>query len=261
MAACEKIKKSGKAPIYEAVSDGWHQVLWFPEIGPRIEQLNPGLAQKLNRNEIKFTDVPDAVKALEQLQAIAKAGYFEENYMTNAVADGLEALATEKCAMMIETQNFFGSMKKNYTDVDVGNFGMFDIPILDNKVLNINPSANSRLIYSKSKNIEAAKKYIDYITAPENLQNLIDNDVNTLALPYEGLKSKYTPEIQAYFDSHKDRGIVYQTDITYVNPQWSDMGKDIAAMFIGSIKPIDILKNIDKRREEQAKAAKDPNWK
>ena len=28
-----KIKANGVTPIYEPISDGWHHVLWFPEIG------------------------------------------------------------------------------------------------------------------------------------------------------------------------------------------------------------------------------------
>ena len=34
---CQKIKDSGVIPIYEPVSDGWHHVLWFPELGGRYE--------------------------------------------------------------------------------------------------------------------------------------------------------------------------------------------------------------------------------
>ena len=38
------------------------------------------------------------------------------------------------------------------------------------------------------------------------------------------------------------------------------MGKDIVAMFTGTETPQVFLANIDKRRAEEAKAAKDPNW-
>jgi len=54
--------------------------------------------------------------------------------------------------------------------------------------------------------------------------------------------------------------VVYQTAVKYVNPQWMDMGKDIVALFTGAETPQQFLANIDKRRAEGAKAAKDPNW-
>ena len=60
---------------------------------------------------------------------------------------------------------------------------------------------SSRLIYSKSPNIDAAKKYIDFITSQENLQYLIDNESGVLNLPYEGLTSEYPEDAQEYFDS------------------------------------------------------------
>jgi raffinose/stachyose/melibiose transport system substrate-binding protein len=56
------------------------------------------------------------------------------------------------------------------------------------------------------------------------------------------------------------RGTVYQTAVNYVNPQWMDIGKDIVAIFTGALTPEGLLKNIDQRRTDMAKTAKDPNW-
>jgi raffinose/stachyose/melibiose transport system substrate-binding protein len=39
-----------------------------------------------------------------------------------------------------------------------------------------------------------------------------------------------------------------------------DMGKDIVSMFTGVMTPDDVLKSIDQRRADMAKAAKDPAW-
>ena len=53
-AAAEKLMAAGVQPIYEPVSDGWHHVLWFPELGPNYEAAQPGLADKLNANQATF---------------------------------------------------------------------------------------------------------------------------------------------------------------------------------------------------------------
>ena len=93
------------------------------------------------------------------------------------------------------------------------------------------------------------------------MQYFVDNTPRMLTLPFPGVKNKFTPELQAFFDAHKDkRGTVYQTAVNYVNPQWMDIGKDLVSMFNGSLKPEDLLKNIDQRRTDMAKTAKDPNW-
>jgi raffinose/stachyose/melibiose transport system substrate-binding protein len=82
-----------------------------------------------------------------------------------------------------------------------------------------------------------------------------------MTLPFPGLKGKFTPELQAFFDAHKDkRGTVYQTAVSYVNPQWMDIGKDLVSMFTGAMTPEDVLKSIDQRRTDMATTAKDPAW-
>jgi raffinose/stachyose/melibiose transport system substrate-binding protein len=95
---------------------------------------------------------------------------------------------------------------------------------------------------------------------PENLQYLLDNTPDFATLDFTGLKSKWTPEQQAFLDTYPAKTIVYQDAVTYVNPQWMDMGKDMVSMFQGSMTPQDVLKNIDQRRADMAKAAKDSNW-
>jgi raffinose/stachyose/melibiose transport system substrate-binding protein len=67
-------------------------------------------------------------------------------------------------------------------------------------------------------------------------------------------------EMRNFINSYPKHGTYYQIQIKYLNPQWMDIGKDITAMYTGAATPKDILKSIDKRRAEQAKAAKDTAW-
>ena len=67
-ALCQKLLDNGVQPLYEPVSDGWHQVLWFPELGPRYEQVKPGLADALNTNKAKFADSDVMKTDLTQLK-------------------------------------------------------------------------------------------------------------------------------------------------------------------------------------------------
>ena len=54
--------------------------------------------------------------------------------------------------------------------------------------------------------------------------------------------------------------LVLQDAVNYVNPQWGDIGKDMVAMFTGQESPHQALVNTDKRRTQEAQAAKDPGW-
>ncbi len=70
---CQKLKDNGVQPLFEPISDGWHHVLWFPELGPRYEEVTPGLADQLNANKATFADNPTMLTALTQLQGIVRS--------------------------------------------------------------------------------------------------------------------------------------------------------------------------------------------
>lgn len=257
---CKKIKDAGITPIYEPVSDGWHHVLWFLELGGRYEEANPGLANKLNNNKTTFAANKTMLTSLTQLQELVHLGYFGKYYLSNTYADTEKNMANEEYAMTVYNQGLPGQIQKAFPNVKADDFGFFVMPLADNQILNVNPAGPSIFIYSGSKNIDAAKQYLAFLARPENLQYLIDNTPKYNALPFTGVKTKYSEDIKKFYNTYKKHGTVYQTQIKYVNPQWMDIGRDLSAMFTGAAKPIDILKSIDKRRSEAAQAAKDPAW-
>jgi raffinose/stachyose/melibiose transport system substrate-binding protein len=136
------------------------------------------------------------------------------------------------------------------------------MPLADNQNLNINPAGPTKFIYSGSEHIAEAKQYFDFLTRPENLQYLIDNNPAMRTLPFDGLEFDLLPSQQEFLESFPEdkRGTVYQTAVNYVNPQWMDIGRDLTAMFIGDIEPLDVLVRIDERRAQMAQTAQDPGW-
>jgi raffinose/stachyose/melibiose transport system substrate-binding protein len=258
----EAIKASGVTPIYEPVSDGWHHVLWFPELGVRYEELAPGLADKLNTNQETFANSSVLEQSLTQFNELATKGYFGENAFSNTYADTEKNMASGKYAMTVYGIGLPAQIEAAVPGSSASDYGFFPIPLLDNQGLNISPGAPSKFISSNSKYVEEAKQYFNYLTQPDNLQYLLDNEAKFTTLNFPGVKAKFTAEQNAFFETYgKKSGTVYQTAVNYLNPQWTDMGKDMAAMMSKQLTPKDILKNIDKRRLQQAKTAQDPNWK
>jgi raffinose/stachyose/melibiose transport system substrate-binding protein len=257
---CQTIKDSGVTPIYEPISDGWHHVLWFPELGPRYEQVTPGLADELNANKVKFADNPTMLTVLRQLKEMYDLGFFGEFAMSDAYADGPEFMANGEYAMTVRQTAFVNIVESEF-GVPTSTFGFFVMPLADNQLLNVNPAGPSKFIYSGSKHIEEAKEYLSFLARPENLQYMVDNTPEFAALSFAGVTPKYNDEEKAFFDAYADkRGTVYQTAVNYLNPQWMDIGQDLSAMFIGDIEPIEVLQHIDQRRADMAQAANDPGW-
>ncbi len=73
-ALCQTLLDKGIQPLFEPVSDGWHHVLWFPELGPRYEEVTPGLVDQLNANKAKFADNPTMLTALTQAKGCTTSG-------------------------------------------------------------------------------------------------------------------------------------------------------------------------------------------
>lgn len=261
-AACQTLLDKGITPIYEPVGDGWHHVMWFCEIGGKFEELVPGIVDKLNNNELNFADVPELKEALDQLNGLAQKGYFGDNYLSDEYADTPAIMGSGEYAMSICKPGSIAAIVEasggSYTEED---FGMFLIPTLDNDVLNEHPCGPSRFIYSGSKNVDAAKQYLEFITTKDSVQHMIDNEPKVENLPYEleqaPAYSEYTREFLSSFDKE---GVVFQDSIKYLNPQWGELGQDMVSMFIGDMTSDDVLKQIDTRRATQAKAASDAAW-
>jgi raffinose/stachyose/melibiose transport system substrate-binding protein len=258
---CTTLLGAGIQPLYEPVSDGWHHVLWFPELGPRFEQMEPGLAANLNANKAKFADSPAMLEDLTQLKELYDLGCFGQDALSDTFAGRTAAMATGKIAMFMAQSAFPQDLNHDFPEISADSYGAFVMPLADNQMLNINPAGPTHFIYSGSKHIDEAKKYLEFLTRPENLQFYLDSEPQFFTLPFPGIKNKFTPELQAFMDAHATaRGTVYQTEVNYVNPQWMDIGKDITAMFTGEMQPTDVLANVDKRRQELATAARDPAW-
>ena len=260
-AACQTLQDAGITPIYEPFADGWHHVLWFLEMGPVYEAANPGLADALNANKATFAGNPTMTTALTELQEMYDKGYFGKDALSNEFANTEAAMANGNYAMTVNRFGLPGQIHEAYSEAAEDNFGFFVIPLADNQIWNVNPAAPSKFIYSGSKNIEAAKAYFEFLTRPENLQYMLDNEAQFAMLNFDGVKAELTADQQAFIDTYKEQGTVYQTAVNYVNPQWMDVGQVLTAMFTGAATPEQVLEDTDQRRADMAEAAGDPAWK
>ena len=187
-------------------------------------------------------------------------GFFGKNYLSDTVADTDKNMGEGKYAMTLAQFTEAAAIENAVPGAKASDFGFFTPPLADNQIAPVNPAGPSRFISSGSKQIAEAKQYFSYLAKPANLQYLVDKDSTISVITFKGIKNKLSADANVFMTRYRAQGTVYQTQVKYLNPQWMDMGKDITAMFTGAIKPLDILKNIDKRRTEQAKAANDPTF-
>ncbi len=264
-AVCEKIKAAGITPIYEAVPDGWHHVLWVMQIGGRFSELQPGVVDQLNANKIKMVDVKGFVTAVQQLQEMVKNGYFGTDYMSNAVSDWEKPMATRKVAMMVNQAGQISALKTDYPALK-DDFGAFLIPLVDNQTSQSDPAGPARFGSSKSKFQNEIRQYFRFLARKANIQYKLDNTPGWTAIDVAdsvGIQQHWLPAEKELMDSIPPNkvGLIWQNSVSYVNDQWMDVGKDLSAMFIGQMTPLQVVQAIDERRAKIAKAAGDPAWK
>jgi raffinose/stachyose/melibiose transport system substrate-binding protein len=259
-AACTTVKDAGIIPIYEPIADGWHHVLWFPMVGPAFEEAEPGLADKLNANEATFAGNENMTTAMSQIDELYQMGCFGDNALSQAYSDTSSALASGEYAMTVAPLGMPATLTADYPDVSADTFGFFPIPTFGNQLQPVHPAGPAKFIYSGSPHVAEAKQFLAFLMEPENLQYLLDNEPQFVSLPFTGVTAKWGADQTAFLETYPAKTIVYQDAVNYLNPQWIDLGKDMVAMFTGSMTPEDVMASIDQRRAELAVTAGDPAW-
>ena len=259
-AVCDAVLASKVTPIFEPVSDGWHHVLWFAEMGAAYDKAEPGLVDGLNGNTKTFAASAIMKTAIDQIKEMADKGYWGENYMADVYADQAAKMASGEYAMTVANQGLPQQVADLNAGLTADDIGFFVIPLADNQMLNVNPVGPTRFIYSGSANVEAAKQYLAFLAQPENLQYMIDNVAKFQSLPFSGLTPKYAGTVKDFYDMYSEKGTVLQTAVKYVNPQWMEIGKEIVSVIQGTEDDLTMLGNIDKNRADQASAAQDAAW-
>lgn len=257
---CQTILDAGITPIYEATTNGWHQVLPLFETGGLWLEQDPDIYDKLNANEVDLDEIPSLLTIIEQLDECAKLGYYGDDYLSNAFENAKEAIATERCAMTVSELGWISEVEADYPDFGATEkLGAFVMPWGDNQAIGVNPASNAYFINKDSEYVEEAKQFFEFLARPENLQKRLEGQTGLSALCWPEIDSNYSEEEQAYIDSLTKANVV-QTSVNYIDSQWMDVGKDLEAMYTGAMTPEQVLETIMERRTEQAELQRDPGW-
>lgn len=253
---CQVIKDSGVTPIFEATPSTWHQGLPLIESAGSYVNETEDLYGKLNRNEMKVKDIKGFNTIMNQLNEFSQLGFFGEDYLSNNIEEDMNYFAEGKVAMVLNTQGW-GQMVQEQFPETKDNIGFFVMPWNDNQTLGVNPAGGGFFGYKKSEHQEEIKEFFRYFTRPEVLKKYHEGSQNSMEMPFEGIEPKYPKEYTDYFNS-LDKQLVMQVGVTYIDPVWSAIGKDVEAMYAGMMTPEEVIDGIDQKRVETGVLQKDP---
>jgi raffinose/stachyose/melibiose transport system substrate-binding protein len=210
----ETIKRAGHTPIYMTDKDGWCTQVWTTVgWGVVLDDRKDTIYDQLNSNRIKFADIPELVTVLEQLGDLYKAGYVNEDHMSQTYDTAKVAVGEGRAVMAIQGEWFATDLNAVYPNVELGSFA---IPFLDKMMIG-NGAYVTGWFVPKGKNSEKALEFLNYWSQIE-YQNMIyketpgfpgftDADGGVVLPSIKNIvekyvdTGKYTPEFDAYFDS------------------------------------------------------------
>lgn len=165
LAACEKIKASGVAPIALGSKNRWPAQYWFDYTVSRTA--GPEYREKLMAGKAAYTD-PEVAKALELWKTLVDKGYFVKDANAYDWNDAADQVANGKAAMTLMGTWITGYWNGNKLE-PVKDYDFFVFPTVDSKVTEVvHGTVDGWAVPAGAKNPEGAKKLLLQLLTPES---------------------------------------------------------------------------------------------
>lgn len=174
IALCDQIKELGVYPLYEGINGTWHTQSWVYGLTPKMYEEKADFADYLNESkDNKFADIACFKEGLEQIGELlcAKDGDEPKYYVNDGQAEdwfgSYTSLQNREAVMMFTYSAYPAELAANGCEDE---FGMFPVPLLDNKAAVSNGGGISKFINKNSKHIDECKQLLNFLAEKENLE-------------------------------------------------------------------------------------------
>jgi raffinose/stachyose/melibiose transport system substrate-binding protein len=212
MANNKKIKEAGGVdPVEQTYGETWTSQLFVLGDYANVAAKMPDFAEKYTKGEAKYSNTPEALAGFEHMQEVRDAGYFNKNFASAKLNDGIKAVATGKAAHYPQ----LGAVAANIENVAPGksdDVGFFALPGEDAaaNAMTVWPGTAAMYIPKavEGDKLEAAKKFIAFAATKEACDAYAKGSPpqgpflsKECTLPSE--VSRVAKDTQAYFDAGK----------------------------------------------------------
>jgi len=169
MANSAKIKAAGIDPIIQTYQDTWTSQLFVLGDFHNVLINEPDFPDKYTKNQAKYATDPYAVKGFERQQQAHDAGYFNKDFASSKLDDGLKKLANGQGAQYPILSGVVANIVATYPD-KVKDIGMFPLPGDDAAKNGMTVWTPNGLYIPKSvegAKLDAAKKFVAFVASPE----------------------------------------------------------------------------------------------
>ena len=162
MANNAEIKASGIAPVIQTYGDTWTSQLFVLADFYNVQSADAKFVANYTANKAKYATNAAAIKGFTYVENLKKLGYYNTDFASAKLDDGLEKLANAKGAHYPMLTFAISSLVANYPD-KMKDIGFFAQPGTSQAKNGLTVWTGSGMyIPAKSKNIAAAKKFIAF---------------------------------------------------------------------------------------------------
>ena len=212
MANNEKVKADGSAsPVEQTYGETWTSQLFVLGDFHNVAAAVPTFAADYTANKAKYATTPAALAGFENMQKVKEAGYFNKDFASAKLNDGIKAVATGTAAHY----PMLGGAADGIETVAPGkspDVGFFALPGNDAATNGMTVWPGTAAMYIpktvEGDKLEAAKKFIAFAATQEGCDAVAEGSapqgpfVSTACkLPAD--VSQVAKDTQAYFDAGK----------------------------------------------------------
>ncbi|GGH28815.1 ABC transporter substrate-binding protein [Paenibacillus segetis] len=263
IAVSDKIKATGKTPLYYSGKDAW-TLQCFTHFGFNKEVFDSGKSysefwQDMNTNKRHYAENKQFANAIAKSKEMIELGYVNETYLSDTYDMAQTALAQGEAGMYINATWVIDEISSKYPDA-VQDIGAFALPLYDASENYTDSSLPSSLsITTSAKDIEATKKAIDFISSAKAQQ--IYAEAQPGIYLNKNVNVTLSPGHQDLLNLMKEGKSMALWQGSGNNYGYGSYDKFLQDYYVSSKSVDEVLKAMDEETAKNAMAAKDSNWK
>lgn len=243
---CQKLLDADIQPIYLAAADSWPL---FYQFGMDPIFREEGMLDKINSNQITYSDISEMKSMLEWYKTSAEKGYFGQDFSTDTWDYASEVLGTGEAAMIFCWDTWldtdYDGESYEYKGDDFGIMPTF-MGTTENGTFE--GGNNSLLLVNKnSDNVDAAIEFINFCADPDNYNRAFDGISTTPT--FKGMtKNKISSQYEEAKELIEKYGNPSIANPEIIGFSQTDGGKCIQELLVGNISVEECLKLMDDER-------------
>jgi raffinose/stachyose/melibiose transport system substrate-binding protein len=248
--ACEVIKQAGITPIAIGNNDGWMTLAALFTMAPStVYKENPDFDEQLNKGQATFAEYWKEM--VERWFSLEEKGYLTPNSTGVNLSQAQAAFASEQAAMYIDGNWSLPAILEANPDIEIS---MAPMPANDPGQPAVASAAVGTVwtINSKSEQIDAAKKYLEFWSQEENQKIWAKSQQSFVTLA--GVSSDVAPELAEYSEAlangesyqFLDQGWLHGNAIT------AELMSSAQGVYLQAITVEEMLENMDRARADAA---------